>query len=355
MKMAEKKMKAGIIGASGYTGGDLIRLLLIHPEIELTYVTSRQFQGKYIKHYHPNLRGITDLKFDEFTPEKAAQCDIIFLAVPHKASMAIVPDLLNIGLKVVDLSADFRLKDPKVYEKYYCPHLHPELLEKAVYGIPELYREALKKAVIAAAPGCMASSAILGLAPVIKEEFIDTDHLIVDTKIGSSGGGKDFSFASHHPERTGVVRPYAAEGHRHLAEMEQELSLVANKTIKIGFSAHAVDMIRGILSTIHVFLKAPVEDKDIWKCYRKMYNNEPFIRLIKQPTGNYRLPDPKVVIASNFCDIGFVLDENIPRLVIFSALDNLVKGAAGAAVQCMNIMLGLKETAGLLYPAPHPI
>jgi len=348
-------MKAGIVGASGYTGGDLIRLLLIHPEVELTYITSRQYQGKYIKHYHPNLRGITDLKFDELTPEKASQCDIIFLAVPHKVSMNIVPDLLNVGLKIVDLSADFRLKDPKVYEKYYCPHTHPELFEKAAYGLPELFREEIKKAQIAAAPGCMASSAILGLAPVIKEAFIDKEHIVVDSKIGSSGGGKNFNFASHHPERDGVVRPYAATGHRHLAEIEEKLGIIAEKPIKVGLSTHAVSMVRGILSTIHIFLTSPVEDKDIWKCLRKSYNNEPFIRLIKQPSGNYRLPDPKAVIGSNFCDIGFVLDENMPRLVILSALDNLIKGAAGSAVQCMNIMLGIKETAGLLFPAPHPM
>ncbi len=348
-------MKAGIIGASGYTGGDLIRLLLIHPEVELTYITSRRYQGKYVKHLHPNLRGITEMKFDELTPEKASQCDIIFMAVPHKASMNIAPDLLNVGLKIVDLSADFRLKDPQVYEKYYCPHSHPELFEKAVYGLPELYREELKKAEIAAAPGCMASSAILGLAPLMTEQFIDTDHIIVDSKIGSSGGGKNFSFASHHPERDGVVRPYGATGHRHLAEINQELSILANKQIKVGLSTHAVSMIRGILSTIHVFLTTSVEEKDIWKAFRKKYNKEPFIRFIKQPSGNYRLPDPKAVIGSNFCDIGFVLDEDIPRLVVLSALDNLIKGAAGSAVQCMNIMLGIEETKGLLIPAAHPI
>ncbi len=349
------KMKAGIIGASGYTGGDLIRLLLIHPDVELTYITSRQFQGKYVKHLHPNLRGITDIKFEELTTERASECDIIFLAVPHKASMNIAPDLLKSGLKIVDLSADFRLKDPQVYEKYYCPHSHPELFEKAVYGLPELYRGDLKKAEIAAAPGCMAASAILGLAPLMKEAFIDTDHIIIDSKIGSSGGGKTFSFASHHPERSGVVRPYAATGHRHLAEINQELSILAKKLVKVGLSTHAVSMVRGILSTIHVFLTSPVEDKDLWKAYRRMYNEEPFIRLIKQPIGNYRLPDPKAVVGSNFCDIGFVLDEEIPRVVILSALDNLIKGAAGSAVQCMNIMLGLEETRGLMIPAAHPI
>ncbi|MHA1130056.1 MAG: N-acetyl-gamma-glutamyl-phosphate reductase [Candidatus Helarchaeota archaeon] len=348
-------MKAGIIGASGYTGGDLIRLLLIHPEVELTYITSRRFQGKYVKHYHPNLRGITDLRFEELTPEKASTCDIIFMAVPHKASMNIVPDLLEVGLKVVDLSADFRLKDPNVYEQYYCPHTHPELFERAVYGLPELYRDALKKADIAAAPGCMASSAILGLAPLMKEKFLDTTHIIVDSKIGSSGGGKNFSLASHHPERSGVVRPYAATGHRHLAEINQELSILAGESVVVGLSTHAVSMVRGILSTIHIFTTTPVEDKDLWKAYRKKYNKEPFIRLIKQPTGNYRLPDPKAVIGSNFCDIGFVVDKNMPRVVILSALDNLIKGAAGSAVQCMNLMLGLEETAGLLIPAPHPL
>jgi N-acetyl-gamma-glutamyl-phosphate/LysW-gamma-L-alpha-aminoadipyl-6-phosphate reductase len=350
-----EKMKAGIVGASGYTGGELIRLLLIHPEVELTYITSRRYQGKYVKHLHPNLRGITDLRFEELTPETASQCDIIFMAVPHKAAMNVASDLLEVGLKIVDLSADFRLKDPKEYEKYYCTHTHPELFEKAVYGLPELYREELKKAEIAAAPGCMASSAILGLAPIMKEQFIDTEHIIVDSKIGSSGGGKNFSFASHHPERDGVVRPYAATGHRHLAEINQELSILKGKSVKTGLSTHAVSMVRGILSTIHVFLTASIENKDIWKPYRKMYNKEPFIRFVKQPTGNYRLPDPKAVVGSNFCDIGFVLDEDMPRLVVLSALDNLIKGASGSAVQCMNIMMGIEETAGLLLPAAHPM
>ena len=350
-----KAKKAGVIGASGYTGGDLIRLLLIHPEVELTYITSRQYQGKFIKLFHPNLRGITDLKFDEFTMEKASECEVIFLAVPHKVTMNIVPELLNTGIKIVDLSADFRLKDPKIYKKYYCPHTHPELLEKAVYGLPELHREELKSTQLAAVPGCMAASAILGLAPIINESFIDLNHIVIDAKIGSSGGGKNFSFASHHPERDGVVRPYGATEHRHIAEIEQELDLITSKEIKLGFSAHAVSMIRGILSTIHVFLTEKVEDKDIWMPFRKRYNKEPFIRFIKQPTGNYRLPDPKAVIGSNFCDLGFVLDEEIPRLVIFSALDNLIKGAAGTAVQCMNIMLGLDETAGLMIPGLHPI
>jgi N-acetyl-gamma-glutamyl-phosphate/LysW-gamma-L-alpha-aminoadipyl-6-phosphate reductase len=348
-------MKAGIVGASGYTGGDLIRLLLIHPEVELTYITSRRFQGKYVKHFHPNLRGITDLKFDELDVDKASDCDIIFMAVPHKASMNIAPDLLDVGLKIVDLSADFRLKDQQVYERYYCPHTHPELFERAVYGLPELYREELKNADIAAAPGCMASSAILGLAPIMKEAFVDTEHIIIDSKIGSSGGGKNFSLASHHPERSNVVRPYGAAGHRHLAEIDQELSILAGKPIKVGLSTHAVSMVRGILSTIHVFTTEPVEDKDLWKAYRKRYNKEPFIRFVKQATGNYRLPDPKTVIGSNFCDIGFVVDENIPRIVVLSALDNLIKGAAGSAVQCMNIMQGLDETTGLLIPAAHPM
>ncbi|MHA1265585.1 MAG: N-acetyl-gamma-glutamyl-phosphate reductase [Candidatus Helarchaeota archaeon] len=349
-------MQAGIVGASGYTGGELIRLLLIHPEVELAYITSRRFQGKFVKHYHPNLRGITDLKFEEFSVERATEkCDILFLAVPHKTSMNIASDLLEVGLKIVDLSADFRLKDPRIYEQYYCPHTHPELFEKAVYGLPELHREEIKQAHLVAAPGCMAASAILGLAPLITEDFVDTEHIIIDTKIGSSGGGKNFSFASHHPERAGVVRPYAAVGHRHLAEINQELSLLKTSAVSVGLSTHAVSMIRGILSTIHVFLNRPVEEKTIWKIYRSQYNQEPFIRFVKQASGNYRLPDPKAVIGSNFCDLGFVMDESIPRLVVLSALDNLIKGAAGSAVQCMNLMLGLEETAGLLFPGLHPI
>jgi len=348
-------MNVGIVGASGYTGGELIRLLLNHPEVEIKYITSRRYIGKHVHTIHPNLRHICQIKFEKFEIDRATDCDVIFLAVPHGASMNIVPDILDTGVKVIDLSADFRLESYEEYKKYYGEHSCPELLKKRVYGLPELYRNELKKASLVACCGCMATSVILALAPIIKSDFIDTEHITADSKIGSSGAGKEFSFATHHPERANVVRPYKVTGHRHTAEMNQELSKLAGKNIKIAFSAHGVSMVRGILTTIQVFTKREVEDKELWRLYREMYNKEPFIRIVKQRTGNFRLPDPKIVNGSNLCDVGFEIDLHMPRIVVLSALNNLIKGASGSAIQSMNIMFGIEETAGLLIPGLHPI
>jgi len=349
------KMNVGIVGASGYTGGELIRLLLGHPEVEIKYITSRTYIGKYVHSVHPNLRHVCSIKFENFELNRATECDVIFLAVPHGAAMNIAPDILDTGVKVIDLSADFRLEDLAEYNKYYGEHSCPELLEKRVYGLPELYRDELKKASLVACCGCMATSVILGIAPIISADFIDKKHITADSKIGSSGGGKSFSFASHHPERANVVRPYKVTGHRHTAEMNQELSKLTNEKINVAFSAHGVSMVRGILSTIQIFTNREVEDKELWKLYRSKYNNEPFIRIIKQKTGNFRLPDPKIVSGSNFCDVGFEIDKYMPRIVILSALDNLIKGASGSAIQSMNIMFGFDESTGLMIPGIHPI
>ncbi len=348
-------MKVGVVGASGYTGGALLNLLFSHPEVEIEMVTSRQYQGKLVSDLHPNFRKFSKIKFENLELSKAGNCDFIFLAVPHKSAMHIVPGLLETGVKVIDLSADFRLKSLEDYEKYYGEHTCPELFKKAAYGLPELHRDEIKKAEIIACCGCMATSSVLALAPLVKAGIINTEHIICDAMMGSSGGGKKFTLASHHPERYGVIRPYKAVGHRHTAEINQELSLIANKKITVGFSAHAVNIVRGLSTTNHVYLLKPLEDKDIWKLYRDFYKNEPFIRLIKQKKGIYRLPDPKVLIGSNYCDIGFMLDQDISRLVAISALDNLVKGAAGLAVQSFNIINGFEETKGLEFPGFHPI
>ncbi|MHA1309685.1 MAG: N-acetyl-gamma-glutamyl-phosphate reductase [Candidatus Helarchaeota archaeon] len=348
-------MKVGIVGASGYTGGELIRLLLGHPEVEIQYITSRRYIDKYVHTIHPNLRHISNIKFEKFEIDKANNCDLIFLAVPHGASMSLVPSILETGIKVIDLSADFRLEDEAIYNKYYGEHSCPELLKKRVYGLPELYRNEIKNASLVACCGCMATSVILGLAPIINADFVDKKHISADSKIGSSGAGKKFNFATHHPERNNVVRPYKPTGHRHTAEMNQELSKIANEQISIAFSAHGVSMVRGILTTIQVFTNRTVEDRELWKLFRAKYNNEPFVRIIKQKVGNFRLPDPKIVIGSNFCDVGFEIDESMNRIVVLSALDNLIKGASGSAVQSMNIMFGFDETMGLVFPGIHPI
>jgi [amino group carrier protein]-6-phospho-L-2-aminoadipate/5-phospho-L-glutamate reductase len=350
-------VRIGIIGGSGYVGSELLRLLLLHPQAEVTMVTSRQSAGEYVFNVHPNLRGLTQLKFVPLdVAELQKDCDLIFTATPHGGSVNLVPKLLEAGLKVIDMSADFRLKNPADYESYYgWKHAHPEMLKDAVYGLPELHREEIKKAKIIACPGCMATSAILGLAPIVKAGLVVEDKIIVDLKVGSSGGGSKPTASSHHPERFGGVRPYQVAGHRHTAEVEQELNALGSEAVKISFTPHAVNMVRGILATIHTFPKRKLENKDLWRALRGMYGNEPFVRLVKYQKGPYQLPDPKVTLGTNFCDVGFEIDEHANRLLLFSAIDNMTKGAAGQAVQCMNIQLGIDETAGLKSTGFHPV
>ena len=350
-------MRIGIIGGSGYVGSELLRLLLLHPQADVTVVTSRQSAGEDIFNVHPNLRALTQLKFLPLdVAELQRNCDLIFTATPHGGSVNLVPKLLEAGLKVIDMSADFRLKNPADYEKYYgWKHAHPELLKDSVYGLPELHREEIKNAKIIACPGCMATTAILGLAPVVKAGLVDKDKIVVDLKVGSSGGGSKPSISSHHPERFSGVRPYQVVGHRHTAEVEQELDALCSDKVKISFTPHAVNMVRGILATIHTFPKQKLENKDLWRVLRGMYGTEPFVRLVKYQKGPYQLPDPKVTLGTNFCDVGFEIDEHANRLLFFSAIDNMTKGAAGQAVQCMNIQLGLDEKAGLKSTGFHPM
>jgi len=350
----------GVVAASGYAGGEAVRLLSSHPQVKLNYITSRKLISKYFHSVYPNLRNISNLKFEEFTIEDAKKkCDVIFLAVPHKISQDIVPDLLEVGLKVIDLSADFRIKDEMVYKKYYKKeHSHPELLESAIYGIPELHRDEIKKADLVAVAGCQASSAIYGLYPLVREGLIQVHNIIIDSKTGSSGSGASFNESSHHPIRANSIRPYKMTGHRHTAEIEQELSFIStNMEVKVGFSAHGVNLVRGILSTSHVFFDESIEmdEKTIFKAYRVALKDEPFLRLVNQKTGIFRLPDPKIIVGTNYCDVGFQLDSNMNRIVVLSALDNLVKGTAGNAVQCMNLMCGFPETTGLEFPGYYPL
>jgi len=352
-------LKVGIIGGSGYVGGELLRLLLFHPQAEVTTVTSRQNAGEFVFEVHPNLRGATQLKFVPLPSDLsniARNCDLVFTATPHGQSFDLVPQLLETGLRVIDMSADFRLKNSSDYVKWYgLEHPHPELLKEAVYGLTELHRQEIKNARLIACPGCMAIATILGLAPIVKAEVIEKNRIVVDAKIGSSGAGSKPSVVSHHPERFGGVRPYKTVEHRHIAEIEQELNVLSNEPLTISFSPHAVNMVRGILSTIHVFLTKPLAITDIWKIYRSQYQGEPFIRLVRYQRGPYRLPDPKVVMGTNFCDIGFELDSHVNRLVILSAIDNILKGAAGQGVQCLNVILGVDEKTGLESVGFHPM
>jgi LysW-gamma-L-alpha-aminoadipyl-6-phosphate/LysW-L-glutamyl-5-phosphate reductase len=349
-------MRIGIIGGSGYVGSELLRILLLHSQAEVTMVTSRQSAGEYIFNVHPNLRGLTQLKFvPQDMAELQKNCDLIFTATPHGGSVNLVPKLLEAGLKVIDMSADFRFKNPVDYETYYgWKHAHPEMLKEAAYGLPELHREEIKNAKLVACPGCEATAAILGLAPIVKAGLIESNRIVVDLKVGSSGGGSKPNLASHHPERFGGVRPYKVVGHRHIGEVEQELAALG-EAVRISFTPHAVNMVRGILATIHTFPKQPVASKDLWKALRGMYGTEPFIRLVKYLKGPYQLPDPKITTGTNFCDIGFEIDEHASRLIMFTALDNMVKGAAGQGVQCLNIMMGIDETTGLKSTGFHPM
>jgi N-acetyl-gamma-glutamyl-phosphate/LysW-gamma-L-alpha-aminoadipyl-6-phosphate reductase len=350
-------LRIGIVGGSGYVGGELLRLLLLHPKVEVTTVTSRQIVGEYIFNVHPNLRGLTQLKFVPLdVAELQKNCDMVFTATPHGGSVNLVPKLLDAGLKVIDMSADFRLKNPADYEKWYgWKHAHTELLKEAAYGLPELHRQEITRARLVACPGCMATATVLALAPVVKANLVEKNRIVADVKIGSSGAGSKPSITSHHPERFSGVRPYKVIGHRHIAEVEQELNSLTDESITVAFTPHAVNMVRGILATIHVFPKNLLTNKDIWKTLRGQYEGEPFIRFVKYQKGPYQLPDPKVTMGTNFCDIGFELDPRANRLVLFSALDNMVKGASGQGVQCLNIIMGLDETTGLKSTGFHPM
>ena len=350
-------MKVGVVGASGYVGGEILRLLVSHPHAEISMVTSRQYVGEYISRIQPGLKGFTDLTFSELDYDKLTdKCDLVFTAVPHGTAVDIVKALYDRGMKVIDLSADYRLHNAADYDKWYgWQHTHPELLSKSVFGVPELHREEIKKSQIVSCPGCMAVTSILGLYPLIKKNLIDTEHIIVDSKIGSSGAGAGTLSGTHHAMRSGVIRPYKPAKHRHTGEIEQELSIAAGSKIKVSMSPHAVDIVRGILCTNHVFLKQPLTEMDLWKIYREQYQNEKFIRLIRDKKGFYKFPDPKFVVGSNFCDVGFDIDEDNNRVVVLSASDNLMKGAAGSAIQNMNVMAGFNEMDGIAQTPLTPV
>jgi N-acetyl-gamma-glutamyl-phosphate/LysW-gamma-L-alpha-aminoadipyl-6-phosphate reductase len=340
-------MKVSIVGASGYTGGELLRLLLQHPHVTVHQVTSERNAGKPVTRLHPNLRKQTQLNF--CTLRELDKVDLLFVALPHTEFMKRFGLLSPLAEKIIDLSADFRLKDLSAYRKWYgVEHARPEVLPQFVYGNVELHREEMKLAKYISGAGCNATAVILGLWPLFKCRVVDTSlPVTAEAKCGSSEGGNSVNEGSHHPERSGCVRSYKPTGHRHIAEMEQELGQ------RVHFSATSIDMVRGILATAHLFVKDGITEKDIWKTFREVYGKEPFIRIVKEKQGIYRFPEPKILAGTNFCDIGFELEEK--RLVVVSAIDNLMKGAAGQAVHAMNVMQGFEETAGLSFPGLHPI
>lgn len=340
-------MRVSVVGASGYVGGELVRLLLQHPESEINQVTSEKLAGKPVWSTHPNLRKQTDLKF---CPTKDLEkVDLLFIALPHTHLMNDFETYNDLSERIIDLSADFRLKNPCDYKKWYgMEHPHPHLLNEFVYGIVELHREEMKNARYISSAGCNATSVILSLYPLFKNGLVDTEMpVVIEAKCGSSEGGDTVSEATHHPERSGCVRSYKPTSHRHTAEMIQELGN------HIHFSATSIEMVRGILATSHVFLKEDLTELDIWKTYRKEYEKEPFVRIVKEKAGIYRYPEPKILVGTNYCDVGFELEGR--RLVVMGAIDNLMKGAAGQAVHAMNIMCGFPEKMGLEFGGLHPL
>jgi N-acetyl-gamma-glutamyl-phosphate reductase len=338
-------LKVAVVGASGYTGVELIRLLNGHPEAAVTCVTSEQSAGKRISEVFPSLRDRCDLLLENLEPVRVAEkSDIVFTALPHKAAMEVVPTFLALGKKVVDLSADYRLRDAAVYGEWYEPHLNPEVLEKAVYGLPEIRRSAIAETDLVANPGCYPTSVILGLAPLLKSGLLDTKTIVSDSKSGVSGAGRSAKVDNLFCEVNDGFRAYGVGGvHRHLPEIEQELSLLSGEEVRISFTPHLVPMDRGILSTIYAMPLRSVSASSLVKLYREFYHGEGFVRIL--PEGSF--PSTAHVRGSNFCDIGVTVDRRTGRVIVVSAIDNLVKGASGQAVQNMNIVAALPENMGL--------
>lgn len=359
-------VRVGIVGASGYAGGELLRLLLDHPHVEVVQVTSERNAGSFVHFTHPNLRGRTRLQF--ISAAEVEACDLLFLGLPHGAAMDAIERWAELAPVLIDMSADFRLRDVADYERWYgAAHRSPEWLARFVYGLPELHRDALRGTRYASGVGCNATATNLAIWPLFAAGLVDVARGVVcEVKVGSSEGGNRAGEATHHPERAGVMRSFAPTGHRHTAEVLQALRLAcdqadaqangqANVQTDVHLSATAIDNVRGVLATAHLFVKPGVEERDIFRAYRQAYKNEPFVRIVKEKTGVYRYPEPKILAGSNYADVGFELDSQTGRVVALCAIDNLMKGAAGSAVQCMNLMMGWDETTGLTFPGLHPI
>jgi len=341
---------AAIVGGSGYGGGELLRILNDHPEIEVTQVTSRKHAGTYVYQVHPNLRRRTELKFT--TLEQLQHSDVLFLALPHGEAQKQMDTWAEGAQYVIDLSADFRLQDARQYAHWYGhEHAAPAWLEKFVYGLPELNRAAIAKAHYISGVGCNATAATLALLPLVQAKLIDRDReIVVEIKVGSSESGASGNAGSHHAERSHVVRTFSAFGHRHTAEVIQAFGMKA-----VTLTLTSVDVVRGALATAHLRVKPGVTQKDLWKAYRQSAAENPFLRIVKERRGIYRVPEPKILAGSNYGDLGFEFDPESGQLVAICAIDNLMKGAAGSAVQSMNLMLGFDESLGLEFPGLHPI
>ena len=337
-------LKVAVVGASGYTGVELIRLLVGHPEVEIVYVTSRQHEGLPISQVFPSLTGFCGLCCEPLDVAAiAAKADLIFTALPHKSAMEVIPGFLEAGCRVVDLSADYRLKDQAVYEQWYQEHSSPELLAEAVYGLPELFRAEIAGARLVANPGCYPTSVALGLAPLLHNDLIDPATLVIDSKSGTSGAGRGAKQGSLYCEVNEGFKAYGVASHRHTPEIEQTLTTLAGQPVMVNFTPHLLPVNRGILSTMYASLRVNKNSAELNELYGSFYAQESFVRVL--PGG--ALPNVANVKGTNFCDVGLVSDERTGRVIVVSAIDNLVKGAAGQALQNMNLLCGFNESLGL--------
>ncbi|MBQ4087865.1 MAG: N-acetyl-gamma-glutamyl-phosphate reductase [Clostridia bacterium] len=340
-------VRVGILGATGYAGAELVRLLSSHKHTEITMLASKSYAGQKMSEVYPSMVGVCDMVLEEADIDKAAEkCDVVFTALPHGVSHEVISALYAKGLKVIDLSGDFRYNDIKVYEEWYkVEHACPELLAESVYGLCELHRDEIKKARLIGNPGCYTTCSILGLAPLLAKGLVETKNIIIDAKSGVTGAGRGLAIDYHFCECTESMKAYKVATHRHTSEIEQELSLLAGEDIVLSFTPHLVPMKRGIFATEYANLKQPMEAEELIAIYKEFYKDEHFVRVYEKG-----LPESNHVAGSNFVDIGISVDKRLNRVIVVSAIDNLVKGAAGQAVQNMNIMFGFEEGEGLSHP-----
>jgi N-acetyl-gamma-glutamyl-phosphate reductase len=345
-------LKVAICGGSGYTGAELLRILLRHPKVRVVAVTSERSAGKPVTELYRHLYEYSDLVFEPLKKERLLKkADLFFMALPHGASQEAVDFFFRNGKKVIDLSADFRLKNPMVYEQWYkTPHRYESTLKAAVYGLPEVYRKKISKTSLVANPGCYPTGAILGLYPAIKGKLIDVSSIVIDSKSGTSGAGRKSDVALSFCEVNESFRAYGVTTHRHTPEMEQEISLLSKKPVSVNFTPHLLPVSRGILTTIYARLNCRAELKRLVNIYKRTYSNEPFVRVLDE--GKY--PDVRNVKGTNLCEIGLAVNKTTNTLIVITAIDNLVKGASGQAVHNMNIMMGFDEATALDVPALLP-
>lgn len=345
-------VKAGIIGATGYTGAELVRLLVRHPHIELVALTSRNFAGQAMAGVYPSLQGFSEAICEDLSPEEVlSRAEVVFLALPHGHAVPVAEEAEKRGIRVIDLGADLRFRDARVYEEWYgIKHTNPGLAARAVYGLPEIYRGEIASARVVANPGCYPTSVILALAPLLKAGYVDPQSIIIDSKSGVSGAGRKAQITSLFVECNENIHPYGVTVHRHTPEIEQELSRLAGEAVRVSFTPHLLPISRGILSTIYVNLKEDVREEDLRQVYREFYREAPFVKLL--PPGQW--PHTRWVYGSNFCHLNLAVDRRTGRVIVASAIDNLTKGASGQAIQNLNLMFGWPETTGLDYPGLCP-